>query len=87
MLPSLVSRVAPPQAKGAALGVYNTAQALGLFMGGALGGWIVKHYNAQSVFLFAAGITLIWLAAAATMQAILPRQLAMNATKTNDLLV
>lgn len=87
MLPSLVSRVAPPQAKGAALGIYNTAQALGLFMGGALGGWIVKHYNAQSVFLFAAGITLIWLAAAATMQAILPRQLAMNATKTNDLLV
>lgn len=87
MLPSLVSRVAPPQAKGAALGVYNTAQALGLFMGGALGGWIVKHYNAQSVFLFAAGTTLIWLAAAATMQAILPRQLAMNATKTNDLLV
>ena len=87
MLPSLISRVAPPQAKGAALGVYNTAQALGLFMGGALGGWIVKHYNAQSVFLFAAGITLIWLAAAATMQAILPRQLAMNATKTNDLLV
>lgn len=87
MLPSLISRVAPPQAKGAALGVYNTAQALGLFMGGALGGWIVKHYNAQSVFLFAAGVTLIWLAAAATMQAILPRQLAMNATKTNDLLV
>lgn len=87
MLPSLISRVAPPQAKGAALGVYNTAQALGLFMGGSLGGWIVKHYNAQSVFLFAAGITLIWLAAAATMQAILPRQLAMNATKTNDLLV
>lgn len=87
MLPSLISRVAPPQAKGAALGVYNTAQALGLFMGGSLGGWIVKHYNAQSVFLFAAGVTLIWLAAAATMQAILPRQLAMNATKTNDLLV
>jgi hypothetical protein len=34
-LPSLVSRTAPPAAKGAALGVYNTTQAIGLFIGGA----------------------------------------------------
>jgi MFS family permease len=33
-LPSLVSRTAPPSAKGAALGVYNTTQALGLFWSG-----------------------------------------------------
>jgi hypothetical protein len=32
--PSLISRIAPPHAKGAALGVYNTTQALGLFLGG-----------------------------------------------------
>jgi len=30
--PSLISRIAPPHAKGAALGVYNTTQALGLFL-------------------------------------------------------
>jgi MFS family permease len=36
--PSLISRIAPPHAKGAALGVYNTTQALGLFVGGVLGG-------------------------------------------------
>ena len=36
-LPSLVSRTAPPAAKGAALGVYNTTQAMGLFIGGAAG--------------------------------------------------
>jgi predicted MFS family arabinose efflux permease len=35
--PSLVSRIAPPAAKGAALGVYNTLQALGLSCGGAFG--------------------------------------------------
>src|SRR5690606_21345852 len=37
-LPSLVSRLAPADAKGAALGIYNTTQALGLFFGGLLGG-------------------------------------------------
>lgn len=73
MLPSLISRVAPPRAKGAALGVYNTTQALGLFLGGALGGWMAKHFGAQSVFVFAAAMTTLWLAAAATMQPVLPR--------------
>jgi hypothetical protein len=34
--PSLISRIAPPHAKGAALGVYNTTQALGLFLGGVI---------------------------------------------------
>ncbi len=37
-LPSLVSRLAPAELKGTALGVYNTTQALGLFAGGAVGG-------------------------------------------------
>jgi MFS family permease len=40
-LPSLVSRLAPPDVKGTALGIYNTTQALGLFVGGGLGGWVV----------------------------------------------
>jgi MFS family permease len=38
LLPSLVSRTAPPSRKGRALGVYNTAQSIGLFAGGAVGG-------------------------------------------------
>ena len=73
MLPSLISRLAPPRTKGAALGVYNTTQALGLFLGGALGGWIAKHFGAQSMFVFAATMTTLWLAAALTMQPVLPR--------------
>ena len=40
--PSLVSRMAPAQLRGAALGSYNTLQSLGLFAGGALGGALVK---------------------------------------------
>ena len=73
MLPSLISRIAPPRAKGAALGVYNTTQALGLFVGGALGGWLVKHFDAGAVFVFDAAMVALWLAAAATMMR-LPRR-------------
>ena len=36
--PSLVSRMAPDNLRGAALGAYNTLQSLGLFAGGAIGG-------------------------------------------------
>ena len=65
MLPSLISRVAPARAKGAALGVYNTTQALGLFVGGALGGWLMKNHDAGAVFMFDALMVTLWFAAAA----------------------
>ncbi len=67
MLPSLVSRIAPARAKGAALGVYNTTQALGLFVGGALGGWLLENFDAAAVFLCDAVMVVVWLAAALTM--------------------
>ena len=68
-LPSLISRIAPPQAKGAALGVYNTSQAFGLFLGGALGGWLAKHIGPQAVFAMAIGLSVIWLLVALSMRA------------------
>ena len=52
--PSWISRVAPASSKGTALGIYNTLQSIGLFLGGALGGYIAKHYGAGMVNLFAA---------------------------------
>lgn len=67
MLPSLISRVAPTRAKGAALGVYNTTQALGVATGAGLGGWLAQHWGGGIVFLLGALIALLWLAAAATM--------------------
>ncbi len=76
MLPSLISRVAPARAKGAALGVYNTTQAFGLFLGGALGGWLAKTYGPETVFIGGAGMVAIWLAVAATMPALPPRRTA-----------
>ena len=60
-LPSLVSRTAPPAAKGAALGVYNTTQAIGLFLGGALGGYIAQHFGDNAVFSACTVLALIWL--------------------------
>jgi MFS family permease len=65
--PSLISRLAPPGAKGAALGVYNTTQSLGLFLGGALGGWLYKNFGATMVQAFCAAVAAIWLLLAATM--------------------
>ncbi|MCX7165401.1 MAG: MFS transporter [Rhodocyclales bacterium] len=67
MLPSMISRIAPPRAKGAALGIYNTTQALGLFIGGAMGGWLVKNFDAGAVFLCGAVMAALWLVTAATM--------------------
>jgi MFS family permease len=59
--PSLVSRVAPASCKGLALGLYNTAQSVGLFAGGALGGWLAAHAGAPAVYAMAAVLALAWL--------------------------
>jgi MFS family permease len=66
-LPSLISKIAPPEAKGTAMGVYNTAQAFGLFFGGAAGGWLAQHHGFGAVFAFCAGLMLVWLVLAAGM--------------------
>jgi MFS family permease len=68
LIPSLVSRIAPEQARGAAIGVYNTTQTLGLFVGGVAGGWIAGRYGAAAVFGACALLVLAWLAAAIGMR-------------------
>jgi len=65
--PSLISRLAPAGAKGSALGVYNTTQSIGLFLGGALGGWLLKNQGALAVQGFCAALAAVWLLLAATM--------------------
>jgi len=59
--PSLISRIAPSHAKGAALGVYNTTQSLGLFLGGVLGGALAKHFGPIVVWLVCAALAFVWL--------------------------
>ncbi|MDR8866622.1 Inner membrane transport protein YajR [Burkholderia pseudomultivorans] len=59
--PSLVSKLAPGSRKGAATGVYNTTQSIGLALGGVVGGWLLKHGGANTVFLTCAGAVAVWL--------------------------
>jgi predicted MFS family arabinose efflux permease len=68
-LPSLVSKIAPPAAKGMAMGVHNTAQSLGMAMGAVAAGYISQHYGQSDVFLFCACLIALWLMFAVTMQA------------------
>ena len=67
--PSLVSKLAPPQLRGAALGVYNTLQSLGFFVGGALGGILLKRAGTQALFAGCALAMLGWLVVCWGMQA------------------
>lgn len=71
--PALISRIAA-QAKGTALGVYNTMQALGLFAGGALGGIILKIWGSSAVFFACSALLLVWLIIASGIQPIPSRQ-------------
>lgn len=63
-LPALVSKAAPPSAKGAASGVYASVQFLGTFAGGAAGGAIAQHHGASVLLAGCVLLTLVWLAVA-----------------------
>ena len=67
--PSIVSRLAAPASRGAAIGVYNTLQSLGFFAGGMGGGWLMKHGGASGLFAVCAVLMLLWLVVAWPMQA------------------
>jgi len=62
MQPSLISRIIPPGIKGAALGVYNTLQSIGIFLGGVIGGWIVQQFGEITVGWCCGVLALLWLA-------------------------
>ena len=67
-LPSLASLIAPRAMRGAALGVYNTLQSLGFFVGGLVGGWVVKSWGSPALFLSCGVAMLLWLLLALPMQ-------------------
>jgi MFS family permease len=66
-LPSIISRVAPAASKGTAIGVYNTSQSLGVFVGGAAGGYLSNYHGFSAVFIFCGALMAIWLFLAARM--------------------
>lgn len=60
MLPSLVSRAAPAASKGTAIGIYNSLQFLGVFVGGTAGGLMLSKFGAVGVFWMCAILSLLW---------------------------
>lgn len=66
--PSMVSKIAPAGAKGTATGIYSTCQVLGVFGGGALGGWLLQEQGANTVFSLNALLIVMWLAVAWSMK-------------------
>jgi MFS family permease len=66
-LPSLITKAAPPDAKGTATGIYSSSQFLGIFVGGVVGGWAHMHGGSAGVFALTTVVALAWLLAAATM--------------------
>ncbi len=73
-LPSLISKTAPADLKGTAMGAYSSSQFLGAFLGGACGGWLYGEYGATAVFLFCAALAAGWVLVAWSMKP--PRYLA-----------
>lgn len=67
-LPSIISKIAPASAKGTAMGVYNTSQSFGMFLGGAAGGYLSQHYGASAVFVFCSVLIGMWLVFAVGME-------------------
>ena len=61
LFPSLVSRIAPADAKGSAMGVYSSSQFMGGFMGGAGGGWLYGAFGPSAVFIALALVCALWL--------------------------
>ena len=60
LMPSLLTRLAPVDGRGTAMGVFSTAQALGIFAGGALGGLLAERLGEISVFIAAALAIAAW---------------------------
>jgi len=66
-LPSLISRVAPVDCRGTAMGVYSSSQFFGAFLGGTLGGVLHGRFGLHAVFIFTAAGALVWLLLALSM--------------------
>ncbi len=67
MLPSLISRIAPADCRGTAMGFYSSSQFFGAFLGGALGGVLHQYAGTHAVFLCSAIGAALWLLLALSM--------------------
>jgi len=64
-LPAMLTLAAPGAERGAALGIFATAQFLGAFAGGAVGGVLLGRFGLPGVFWGAATLAALWALVAA----------------------
>jgi len=64
-LPTLVSRLAPGNSRGIAIGVFSSLQFFGTFFGAAAGGFLYGRWGTTGVVIFNVVLLVIWLGAAA----------------------
>lgn len=82
-LPSMISKIAPPDLKGTAMGIYSTAQFLGAFAGGTGAGFLVGQYGHDAVFTYCGVVALLWFIVALGMRP--PRHLSSRLENVRDI--
>ncbi len=61
ILPTLIAKYAPAAQRGAAMGVYSSLQFLGVFLGGAIGGWLHAKFGINSVLQLCMLLAVVWI--------------------------
>jgi predicted MFS family arabinose efflux permease len=87
-LPSMMSKLSPLENKGTAMGIYSSAQFIGAFIGGAMGGVLYQQFGLQGIFFASSLLIVVWLLLVLPMQA--PRHYSsriihMNAVAMTDI--
>jgi predicted MFS family arabinose efflux permease len=81
-LPSMMSKLSPLANKGTAMGIYSSAQFLGAFIGGAMGGMLYARFGLDGIFYASSALIVIWLLLVLPMQA--PRHYSNRIIHMND---
>ncbi|MFT7688125.1 MAG: MFS family permease [Candidatus Azotimanducaceae bacterium] len=61
ILPALVSKIAPAGARGAAMGIYSTAQFAGAFFGGVIGGYTLGFGDISQLMYVNIALCILWI--------------------------
>ena len=83
IMPTTVTRIAPADMKGTAMGLFSSAQFIGAFAGGLLGGVLLGAGDPAATFTWLAAILGAWLLLALTMKP--PRDLASRIVSLREL--
>jgi len=82
-LPSLVARISPADMKGTAMGLFSSAQFLGAFIGGVIGGLLLASPSYSYGFLVLASLLLVWWIVAVFMKT--PQPVASRVVSLKDM--